>query len=136
MKVIVIFICALVGISHQINIPKVINDFEDTVDHDSQNCYKTFDLNRQKLDGILNQKTLPNNNDNFKCFLNCVLVHLGIADDSAKLVKDVAIKYLETDDATATKVYDACKDSKGPNNCESIFQIISCVHNKIRSPNI
>ncbi|KAF5285610.1 hypothetical protein FQA39_LY16579 [Lamprigera yunnana] len=136
MKVIVIVICALIGISHQINVPKIINDFESALGNDTEDCFKTFNFNRPQLDVILNQKTLPTNDKNFKCFLNCILLHLGIADDSGRMNKDIVQKYLETDEATATRVYDACKDSKGDNNCERIFQSINCVHIKIRSSNV
>ncbi|KAF5285608.1 hypothetical protein FQA39_LY16577 [Lamprigera yunnana] len=113
MNVIVIITCTLIGISRQINVLKVVNDFEGAVENDSQNCYKTFDFNRQKLDGAWR-----------------------IADDSGRINQDIFQKYLETDEGTATRVYDACKDSKGDNNCETIYQFISGVHIKIRSPNL
>ncbi|KAF5292992.1 hypothetical protein FQA39_LY13761 [Lamprigera yunnana] len=126
MKTLCFIICALIGVSQQINIRKIVADFEDAIDKNAKDCYKEFNLDRQEIDRMIAGK-LPNDR-NLKCVFHCVFVHLNIFDEAASTFTENAKKYYEVDKPTADLIFNKCNDLKGEDNCEKTFHAINCVY--------
>ncbi|KAF5291280.1 hypothetical protein FQA39_LY03431 [Lamprigera yunnana] len=113
------------GVSRQLNVDKAIADFEDVVDKEAKECYSEFHVNRQQLDSMLKMRELPNDR-NIKCYMACLFSHLDMVDESFNQLTENSKKYLEVNETLADLVYNKCKDLKGEDNCEKVFNWANC----------
>ncbi|KAF5292994.1 hypothetical protein FQA39_LY13763 [Lamprigera yunnana] len=132
MKIVFVLLCALACVSHQLNMTTMIEDFEDVIDKNAKECYSIFHLNREQLDEMVKHEALPNDN-NLKCYLLCIFVHLDIFDESGTLLTENLKKYMEFDIEQRDIVFNACRVLQGSNGCEKAFNMIICVRNKLAS---
>ncbi|KAF5301387.1 hypothetical protein FQA39_LY10785 [Lamprigera yunnana] len=119
-------------IDFALNFDKVIDDFEDAVDKKVKERYHKFHLNRQQLDSILKEKDLLNDR-NLKCYLACLYIHINIVNKSFNRLTENAKKYYEADKSTADLIYNKCKDLKGEDNCDKVFNAANCARQILRT---
>ncbi|KAF5272422.1 hypothetical protein FQA39_LY07890 [Lamprigera yunnana] len=115
------------AISQQFDFKKICAEFEGTIDENARDCYKENNLTRKQLDDALALSRLPNDRS-IKCFLNCVMTHLDMVDESGNLVEDNFKKYLYVhNDVMEDQIYKACKDLEGDDGCEKMYNIAECL---------
>ncbi|KAF5292988.1 hypothetical protein FQA39_LY13757 [Lamprigera yunnana] len=125
MKVLLLIFGVCIGVSQQMNIHKAISDFEDVAEKEAKECYVEFHFNHQQVHSMLNMKNFPNDR-NLKCLLACLYLHLNVVDESFNMFTDKVKPYFEVDEATAEIVYNKCKNLKGEDNCEKVFNAANC----------
>ncbi|KAF5291278.1 hypothetical protein FQA39_LY03429 [Lamprigera yunnana] len=125
MKALLLIVCVCIGVSRQMNFDKAIIDFEDAADKEAK-CYGEFHSNRQQLHSMLKMRDLPNDN-NLKCYMACLFIHLNIVDESFNRLTENAKKYWEVNKPAEDLIYNECKDLKGEDNCEKAFNATNCI---------
>ncbi|KAF5272424.1 hypothetical protein FQA39_LY07892 [Lamprigera yunnana] len=110
---------------------KIYNISQCAIDENARDCYKENNLTRKQLDELISSLRLPNDRS-IKCFFDCVLTHLNIVDKLGNLVEDNFKAYLFVDDdGLKNQIYNACKDFKGDDECERIYNVSECVRKNL-----
>ncbi|KAF5297543.1 hypothetical protein FQR65_LT09974 [Abscondita terminalis] len=130
MKATLLITFVLVGVSHQLNLEKLVNDFEDVVDKEARDCYGEFNLNRAMLDEKLKALEFPNDR-NFKCFYHCIITHLNVFDKDGNMVIEKVKNYFDVEEEVQKRVFDNCKDIQEEDGCEKFYQMALCARKYI-----
>ncbi|KAF5305203.1 hypothetical protein FQA39_LY09291 [Lamprigera yunnana] len=126
MNILILLVGVIIGLSQQLDIDKVVKDFEEIVDAEAKDCYKENSLTRDQLDNNLKKREFPNDKS-FKCFFLCVATHLNITDDSGNYNEQIFKKYLLVEsDSLKDRIYKSCKDIKGIDACDTIYLVGMC----------
>ncbi|KAF5297544.1 hypothetical protein FQR65_LT09975 [Abscondita terminalis] len=124
---VLVLIFSIVSFSYQLDLEKLVNEFEDAVDEGADSCYTQFNLDRPKLAMIMISKQLPNDR-NFKCFFHCIATHINTFDKNGNLLKDALKKYIDVGPDVESIIYNNCKAVEENDVCEKVYQITKCVH--------
>ncbi|KAF5292993.1 hypothetical protein FQA39_LY13762 [Lamprigera yunnana] len=130
MKILLLTICAIIGMSQQVNFNKLLEDFEDEVEKEAKQCYADFHINRQQLDSMLKVLYLPDDR-NLKCFLACTYLHFNVADETGALTNKIK-DYIDVDEPIIEKMLSICKDIEGNDVCEKVFNEINCLRRVVK----